>query len=99
MSDAVEVAIVGAGPYGLSLAAHLRKAGVSVRQFGLPMQLWRGLMPPGTFLKSPGFPSHTSEPGPTHTLVAFFQATCPGHPLSRPPLPLSNVLAHCPRLP
>ena len=48
MSDAVEVAIVGAGPYGLSVAAHLRKAGVSVRQFGLPMQLWRDFMPEGT---------------------------------------------------
>ena len=34
MSDTVDVAIVGAGPYGLSLGAHLRAAGVSVRQFG-----------------------------------------------------------------
>ena len=49
MSDAVEVAIVGAGPYGLSLAAHLRAAGVSVRQFGLPMQLWKDFMPEGMY--------------------------------------------------
>ena len=50
MSDAVDVAIVGAGPYGLSLAAHLRGAGVGFRQFGLPMQLWRAAMPNGMFL-------------------------------------------------
>ena len=37
----MDVAIVGAGPYGLSLAAHLRAAGVNYRQFGLPMHLWR----------------------------------------------------------
>ncbi|HTZ29920.1 MAG TPA: NAD(P)-binding domain-containing protein [Streptosporangiaceae bacterium] len=75
MSDAVEVAIVGAGPYGLSLGAHLRKAGVSVRQFGLPMQLWKDFMPEGMFLKSQGFASNLSDPAHTHTLEAFCKAT------------------------
>ena len=75
MSDAVEVAIVGAGPYGLSLGAHLRKAGVSVRQFGLPMQLWRDFMPEGMYLKSQGFASNLSDPDHTHTLEAFCKAT------------------------
>ena len=41
MSDTVDVAIIGAGPYGLSLAAHLRAAGVDYRHFGMPMRLWR----------------------------------------------------------
>lgn len=62
MSDAVEVAIVGAGPYGLSLAAHLRAAGVPFRQFGIPMHLWQTSMPRGMFLKSQGFASNL-EPG------------------------------------
>src|SRR6202046_77916 len=75
MSDAVEVAIVGAGPYGLSLGAHLRKAGVRVRQFGLPMQLWRDFMPEGMYLKSQGFASTRSDPDHTHTLEAFCKAT------------------------
>ncbi len=70
MKDAVDVAIVGAGPYGLSLGAHLRAAGVSVRQFGSPMRLWRG-MPRGMFLKSQGFASNLSDPAGTHTLEAF----------------------------
>jgi FAD-dependent urate hydroxylase len=71
MSDDVDVAIVGAGPYGLSLAAHLRGAGVNYRQFGLPMRLWQAYMPKGMFLKSQGFASNLSDPRGTHTLEAF----------------------------
>jgi hypothetical protein len=49
-----EVAIVGAGPYGLSLAAHLEDKGVTFRILGRPMQTWWN-MPRGMFLKSLGF--------------------------------------------
>lgn len=48
----VEVAIVGAGPYGLSLASRLRRAGVPFEIFGLPMAAWRHGMPAGMLLKS-----------------------------------------------
>ncbi|HEY5359575.1 MAG TPA: FAD-dependent oxidoreductase [Streptosporangiaceae bacterium] len=75
MSDAVDVAIVGAGPYGLSLAAHLRAAGISFRIFGQPMHLWAGKMPAGMFLKSQGFASNISDPGHTHTLREFCRLT------------------------
>jgi cation diffusion facilitator CzcD-associated flavoprotein CzcO len=75
MSDAVDVAIVGAGPYGLSVAAHLRAAGVSCRQFGLPMRLWREAMPRGMYLKSQGFASNLSDPDGSHTLAAFCAKT------------------------
>ena len=75
MNDSVDVAIVGAGPYGLSVAAHLRAAGVSFRQFGYPMHLWRSMMPQGMFLKSQGFASNLSDPAGTHTLQAFCLAT------------------------
>jgi FAD-dependent urate hydroxylase len=94
MSDGVEVAIVGAGPYGLSLAAHLRKAGVSFRQFGLPMQLWRDFMPEGMFLKSQGFASNLSDPDHTHTLEAFCKAT--GRPYADYglPVPLDTFVAY-----
>jgi len=50
-NDRTEVAIVGAGPYGLSAAAHLRRAGVDVRVLGQPMSFWRG-MPAGMLLRS-----------------------------------------------
>jgi FAD-dependent urate hydroxylase len=75
MNATTDVAIVGAGPYGLSLAAHLRAAGVGFRQFGLPMNLWRAKMPAGMYLKSQGFASNLSDPAGTHTLEAFCRAT------------------------
>ncbi|MBV9742253.1 MAG: NAD(P)/FAD-dependent oxidoreductase, partial [Acidobacteriia bacterium] len=66
-----EVAIIGAGPYGLSIAAHLRAAGVSYRIFGSPMQTWREQMPRGMLLKSDGFASNLSSPGSGFTLQEF----------------------------
>ena len=94
MSDAVEVAIVGAGPYGLSVGAHLRKAGVSVRQFGLPMQLWRAFMPEGMFLKSQGFASNLSAPEGTHTLEAYCQATGRPYASYGLPVPLDTFVGY-----
>jgi cation diffusion facilitator CzcD-associated flavoprotein CzcO len=87
MSDVVDVAIVGAGPYGLSLAAHLRAAGVDYRHFGLPMRLWRSAMPQGMFLKSQGFASNLSDPGGTRTLEAFCGQT--GRPYASYGLPVA----------
>ena len=75
IEDPVDVAIVGAGPYGLSLGAHLGAAGVPFRQFGLPMQLWREAMPAGMYLKSQGFASNLSDPAGRHTLRAFCAST------------------------
>jgi cation diffusion facilitator CzcD-associated flavoprotein CzcO len=86
MSDAVDVVIVGAGPYGLSLAAHLRAAGVPYRHFGLPMRLWRESMPRGMFLKSQGFASNLSDPAGLHTLEAFCRAA--GRPYASYGLPV-----------
>jgi hypothetical protein len=50
MSD-IDVIVVGAGPYGLSAAAHLRRAGVDVLVLGDPMSFWR-TMPTGMLLRS-----------------------------------------------
>lgn len=71
MNKSVDVVIVGAGPYGLSLAAHLRHAGVSFRVFGKPMSTWRNHMPAGMFLKSDGFASNLSDPEGACTLKKF----------------------------
>ena len=56
------VAIIGAGPYGLSIAAHLRSQGVNFRIFGAPMQQWYAHSPKGMFLKSEGFASNLFDP-------------------------------------
>jgi FAD-dependent urate hydroxylase len=50
MAERLDVAIVGAGPYGLSVAAHL--ADRSVRTFGEPMETWRTRMPADMLLRS-----------------------------------------------
>ncbi len=57
-----EIAIVGAGPYGLSIAAHLRGSGISFRIVGRVMEVWREQMPEGMLLKSDGFASDLSDP-------------------------------------
>lgn len=74
MSD-VDVTVIGAGPYGLSLAAHLSAAGMSYRHLGVPMRLWREAMPEGMFLKSQGFASNLSDPEGRHSLEAFCRVT------------------------
>ena len=71
MTGNTDTVVIGAGPYGLSLAAHLSAAGVAYRQFGVPMRLWRSAMPRGMFLKSQGFASNLSAPDDTTTLEAF----------------------------
>jgi thioredoxin reductase len=66
-----EIAIIGAGPYGLSIAAHLRGSGIPFRIFGRPMDSWLAHMPKGMCLKSDGFASNISDPQGTLTLEKF----------------------------
>jgi hypothetical protein len=65
------IAIVGAGPYGLSLAAHLHERGIPFRIFGQPMQVWRTQMPSGMHLKSDGFASDLYDPARRFTLKQY----------------------------
>ena len=65
------VAIVGAGPFGLSVAAHLRSFGVPFRIFGTPMHRWRAQMPMGMFLKSEEHASSLADPAGRYTLQQF----------------------------
>ncbi|HEX2591213.1 MAG TPA: NAD(P)-binding domain-containing protein [Rhizomicrobium sp.] len=67
----VDVAVVGSGPYGLSLAAHLRARGVDFRVFGKPMDSWATHMPADMMLKSDGFVSNLSTPAPGYTLKDY----------------------------
>lgn len=56
-----DVLIVGAGPYGLSLATQLRARGVDARIVGQPMKFWRD-MPVGVQLKSLAFATNIYVP-------------------------------------
>ena len=68
------VAVIGAGPFGLSTAAHLRARGIPVRVFGEPMVSWRAHMPEGMFLKSTPAASNIDAPQRGHNLVDYCDA-------------------------
>ncbi|KQT38076.1 NAD(P)-binding domain-containing protein [Methylophilus sp. Leaf414] len=62
MSASTEITIVGAGPYGLSIAAHLKHLGLRFRIIGSPMHTWRIHMPKGMHLKSAGLSATLFDP-------------------------------------
>ncbi len=72
------VAVIGAGPYGLSTAAHLRARGLPVRVFGSPMASWHAQMPAGMLLKSTPAASSIHAPQGGHTLGDYCAATGEG---------------------
>ena len=67
-----DVTIVGAGPYGLSAAAHLRTVkGLEVRVFGEPMSFWERHMPVGMRLRSNWTATHIADSNRALTLEAY----------------------------
>ena len=71
--DRIDTAVVGAGPFGLSVAAHASRRG-SVRTFGEPMRTWRHLMPADMVLRSDWEHTNLSAPGRAGTLDAWVQS-------------------------
>jgi thioredoxin reductase len=63
--------IVGAGPYGLSIAAHLKAAGIPYHLYGTPLESWRKFMPVGMVLKSERFASNLWDPNAQFTLERY----------------------------
>lgn len=88
------VAIIGAGPYGLSLAAHLRAANVRHRIFGQPMQSWQQHMPKGMCLKSDGYASTLYDPKREFTLERFCKEQGLEYRYSGMPIPLETFVAY-----
>ncbi len=48
----LDLLVIGAGPFGLSLAAHAKQQGLSVEVLGKPMGFWKDNMPRGMILRS-----------------------------------------------
>ena len=63
-----QVAIIGAGPYGLATAAYLRAAKIETCVFGEPMEFWENQMPEGMFLRSSWDACHIADPRRASTL-------------------------------
>jgi cation diffusion facilitator CzcD-associated flavoprotein CzcO len=71
-----DVAIIGAGPYGLSAAAHLRRVkGLDVQVFGQPMSFWDLQMPRGMLLRSNWSATQISSPDSSFSLERFQEAS------------------------
>src|ERR1700741_1334701 len=80
MTLSIDVAIIGAGPYGLSLAAHLDHQKVDYRIFGKPMAPWKDNMPSGMLLKSYPWASNLSDPHSQFTVRQYcFEQEMPYH--------------------
>src|SRR5580704_2529732 len=86
--------IIGAGPYGLSIAAHLRQAGVSYRIFGHPMDSWISRMPKGMMLKSDGFASDIYDPQGALSLKKFCAERGIPYADTGKPVPLETFCAY-----
>ncbi len=71
MKPAYDVAVVGAGPYGLSTAAHLLGHGLRVAVFGRTLEMWRDHMPKGMLLRSHWWATNLSDPRQAHGFERF----------------------------
>jgi len=85
-----EVAIIGAGPYGLSVAAHLRSRGIEPAVFGETMGAWRR-MPRGMFLRS--FREGTTIGDPTGELTLNEYEAATGRTVPSP-IALADFIAY-----
>ena len=86
----LEVAVIGAGPHGLSAAAHLRRAGVQASVFGVPMGFWK-TMPEGMMLRSNMSATSMVETIGPLSLSAYMRAT--GAQIEQP-VPLEDFIAY-----
>ena len=71
MAELCEVAVIGAGPYGLSIAAHLAARNIPHRIFGKAMETWATQMPKGMLLKSDGFATSLYDPARSFTFEHY----------------------------
>ena len=90
----VDVVIIGAGPYGLSLAAYLKALRVEFRIFGNPMHTWLTQMPKGMRLKSEGFASSLYDPAAAFTLASYCQSKGLPYADTGLPVPLETFTSY-----
>ncbi|MGD0191190.1 MAG: NAD(P)-binding domain-containing protein [Rhizomicrobium sp.] len=94
LKPSCDVAIIGAGPYGLSLAAQLNSKGIQCRIFGKPLTTWSEHMPKDMYLKSDGFASNLSAPSPDSTLKAYCAARTIPYAAQGLPIALDTFLGY-----
>ena len=71
MTKTCEVVVIGAGPYGLSIAAHLGARDIPHSIFGKAMETWATQMPKGMLLKSDGYATSLYDPARSFTFERY----------------------------
>lgn len=90
--ESCDLIILGAGPYGLAAAAHLRGiGGLNYKIFGEPMEFWQRNMPEGMFLRSSWEASQIADPERKLTLESFMADNATQVP---DPIPLEKFVAY-----
>ena len=90
----IDVLIVGAGPFGLSVSAHLRARDVDHLVVGTPMDTWRAHCPAGMLLKSEPFGSDIASPQAGFDLNAYYESHGLGSMPRVTPLTLGRILEY-----
>jgi thioredoxin reductase len=91
VASQLDVAVIGAGPYGLSAGVHLKSKGIAASVFGEPMEFWASKMPEGMLLRSPRVASSLSDPDKAFTLEAY-EAASKKEPCA--PVPLDTFVEY-----
>ena len=74
-----EAVVIGAGPFGLSISAHLSALGVDRITVGKVVDTYRNHVPDGMLMKSEPYASNISAPDRKHTLAAYSAARNVGY--------------------
>jgi thioredoxin reductase len=90
-SQTKEVVIIGAGPYGLSAAAHLRSVGIEPHIIGRPMSFWKDNMPGKMLLRSKGEASNIDAPQKHLSIEGFERVARRKFP---DPLPIEDFIEY-----
>src|ERR1700738_1270463 len=86
-----EVVVIGAGPYGLSAAAHLQAPGVEPYVIGQSMAFWKKNMPGGMLLRSKSEASNIAAPQ-KHLSIAGYEKVI-GRKIADP-VPIEDFIAY-----
>jgi len=71
MEATTNLLIIGAGPYGLAIAAYARHLGIDHVVVGKPMEFWKANMPEGMYLRSAS--DWPLDPVGVHTIEKFLE--------------------------
>jgi thioredoxin reductase len=92
--SSTDVVVIGAGPYGLSISAHLRTLGVQHVIVGRTMDTWRTRMPTGMFLKSEPYGSTFPAPRDGYDIADFHKSHGLDYVARLGPLSLERLLGY-----